>query len=341
MKKILKVFVAALFAAVMTVTLFIPALEASAANVGLNRTKIVLVAGQAYTLRLTGTKKTPAWSSSDKKIASVSKKGVFKGLKKGSATIQAKLGKKTYKCRVTVEEPKISLTKKTVKAGTSFALKLNGTKRTASWYTSDKKIASVNKNGVVKALRAGKARITAKLGGKSYVCAVTVTKAENKLSKKEIVKILTNANDWYDGWVCHGWNVRFDRSDRISQNGVSYYRVTNSNVRSIAGLKKKLDKYFSPEIYKDRLETYYRMHNGKLYAIGSFGQGGDMPPSKFKLTVLRQTASYCKFTVTSYYDYGYGSYDTAYEMKKINGRWLFVNSFTEGWYNLDNIKWIY
>ena len=199
----------------------------------------------------------------------------------------------------------------------------------------------MNKNGVVKALKAGKVKITAKLGGKSYACAVTVTKAENKLSKKEIVKLLTNANDWYDGWVCHGWNVKFDRSDRISQNGVSYYRVTNSNVRSIAELKKNLDKYFSPEIYKDMLEANYRMRNGKLYAIGSFGQGGDMPPSKFKLTVLRQTASYCKFSVTSYYDYGYGSYDTVYEMKRINGRWLFINYFIEGWYNISIIKWIY
>ena len=116
MKKILKAFVAALFVAVMTATLFIPALEASAGNVELSKSKIVLVVSQAYTLKLTGTKKTPAWSSSDKKIASVSKKGVVKGLKKGSATIQAKLGKKTYKCRITVEEPKISLTKKTVKA---------------------------------------------------------------------------------------------------------------------------------------------------------------------------------------------------------------------------------
>ncbi len=85
-----------------------------------------------------------------------------------------KIGKKKYKCKVTVETPKLSSTKKTVTAGTSFALKLNGTKRTVKWYTSNKKIATVSSKGVVKTLRAGSVKITAKLGGKSYVCRLTV-----------------------------------------------------------------------------------------------------------------------------------------------------------------------
>lgn len=339
MKKILKAFVAALFVAVMTATLFIPALEASAGNVELSKSKIVLVVSQAYTLRLTGTKKTPAWSSSDKKIASVSKKGVVKGLKKGSATIQAKLGKKTYKCRVTVEEPKISLTKKTVKAGTSFALKLNGTKRTASWYTSDKKIASVNKNGVVKALRAGKARITAKLGGKSYVCAVTVTKAENKLSKKEIVKIFLEANKLYVGWLVPGSDVKLDYNDTIGPWN-EYARVVSGKYKSVSALEKAFKKHFSEEIYKERLNSYYVMKNGKMYGIIGIGEGGDVTPVKYKLVVNKQTGNYCKFTITSYYNIAYEPYDTVYEMKKVNGNWVFINSFLGKYYG-NNIKWIY
>lgn len=155
-------------------TMLIPAFQASAASVRLNKTKIVLVVGQTYNLKVSGTKKTPQWSSSNKKIVSVTKKGVVKGLKKGTATITAKIGKKKYKCKVTVEAPKLSSTKKTVTAGTSFALKLNGTKRTVKWYTSNKKIATVSKKGVVKTLRAGSVKITAKLGGKSYVCRLTV-----------------------------------------------------------------------------------------------------------------------------------------------------------------------
>ena len=174
MQSITKRLLAVISAVILMTTMLIPAFQASAASVKLNKTKIVLVVGQTYKLKVSGTKKTPQWSSSNKKIVSVTKKGVVKGLKKGTATITAKIGKKTYKCKVTVEAPKLSSTKKTVTAGTSFALKLNGTKRTVKWYTSNKKIATVSSKGVVKTLRAGSVKITAKVGGKSYVCRVTV-----------------------------------------------------------------------------------------------------------------------------------------------------------------------
>ena len=174
MQSITKRLLAVISAVILMTTMLIPAFQASAASVRLNKTKIVLVVGQTYNLKVSGTKKTPKWSSSNKKIVSVTKKGVVKGLKKGTATITAKIGKKTYKCKVTVEAPKLSSTKKTVTAGTSFALKLNGTKRTVKWYTSNKKIATVSKKGVVKTRKAGSVKITAKLGGKSYVCRLTV-----------------------------------------------------------------------------------------------------------------------------------------------------------------------
>ena len=43
------------------------------------------------------------YSSSNKKVASVSSKGVIKAKKKGKATITVKTGKKTYKIKVTVK----------------------------------------------------------------------------------------------------------------------------------------------------------------------------------------------------------------------------------------------
>ena len=43
------------------------------------------------------------WSSSNKKVVSVSKLGRIKGISKGTATISAKFNKKTYKCKVIVE----------------------------------------------------------------------------------------------------------------------------------------------------------------------------------------------------------------------------------------------
>lgn len=170
---------AVISAVVLMTTLLIPAFQASAASVKLNKTKIVIAVGQTYALKVKGTTKTVKWSTAKKKVATVTKKGVVKGVRKGTAIITAKVGKKTYKCKVTVEAPKLSATKKTVTAGTSFALKLNGTKRTVKWYTGNKKVATVSQKGVVKTLKAGTVKITAKVGGKAYVCTVTVKAKQN------------------------------------------------------------------------------------------------------------------------------------------------------------------
>lgn len=343
MKKFLKSLVSVLSVIVLTAAIFVPAFQASAAALALNKTSIILVVGQTYALKFNKTVKKAVWTSSDKKVVTVSKTGVVNGIKKGSAVVAAKVGKKTYKCKVAVEAPKLSLSKKSVKAGTSFALKLNGTKRTAKWYTSNKKIATVSAKGVVKALKTGKVNITAKLGGKSYVCKVTVTKASSgKLTKAQIIRYLQNGDNLYDGWLCHGWDITFDNNDKIIHNNSTYRRVVNSRFSSVSELEKELKKYFSKETYQERLDSYYCMYNGKMYASEGFGQGGDVSPVKLKLTVSKSTTNYCKFIVTSYYDIAYEPLDSVYEMKKVNGRWIFINNFecALGAYNNKNIKWI-
>lgn len=48
---------------------------------------------------------TPRWTSSNTKVATVTKSGKVTGKSKGTATITAKVGKTTYKCKVTVLRP--------------------------------------------------------------------------------------------------------------------------------------------------------------------------------------------------------------------------------------------
>lgn len=50
-------------------------------------------------------------SSSNKKVAIVTKKGKVKGKKAGKVTITAKVGKKKYKCKVTVKKRKQNIKK--------------------------------------------------------------------------------------------------------------------------------------------------------------------------------------------------------------------------------------
>ena len=78
-------------------------------KVTLNKSSLTLSVGKTYTLKATitpgnTTNKKLTWTSSDKKIATVSSSGKVKGIKKGTATITVKTANgKTAKCKVTVK----------------------------------------------------------------------------------------------------------------------------------------------------------------------------------------------------------------------------------------------
>lgn len=71
-------------------------------KVKLNITKATLSIGGSINLKLLNNKKKVTWKSSNKKVASVTKKGKVKAKKKGKASIVARVGKKKYTCKVTV-----------------------------------------------------------------------------------------------------------------------------------------------------------------------------------------------------------------------------------------------
>ena len=84
---------------------------------------------------------------------------------------------------------KVQLSKKTVtlEVGKKVTLKLKNApkKKKITWSSSNKKVASVSKKGVVTAEKAGKANITAKVSGKKYVCKVTVKKKTKQVATTE------------------------------------------------------------------------------------------------------------------------------------------------------------
>lgn len=79
-----------------------PMMTVNAQNVGLNKTSVTLNVGKSTTLKVTGTKKKVKWSSSKNNVATVSSKGKVEAKSAGSAVITAKVGKKSYKCKVLV-----------------------------------------------------------------------------------------------------------------------------------------------------------------------------------------------------------------------------------------------
>lgn len=162
--------------------------EVSAASAKINRTKATITVGNTVRLKIFNTKNKVKWSTSNKKVATVTANGVVKGKKAGTVTIKARVKGKTYKCKVTVKDiPKLNCTEKVMYLNGQAALKVSGTSKKIKWLTSNKSVAAVTAKGVVTAKKQGKATITAKVGTKKLTCKVTV---KNRISvDKNQVKI--------------------------------------------------------------------------------------------------------------------------------------------------------
>lgn len=135
------------------------------------------------------------WSSTNKKVATVNKKGKITAVAAGTAVIKATSGDgKAYAvCSVTVIQPvksvKFSEKSYSVKIGQLKVLSAvvspaDATYNTITWSSSNEKIATVDKDGVVKGLKKGTVTITASCenGRVKATCKVHVKKSVKGVS---------------------------------------------------------------------------------------------------------------------------------------------------------------
>lgn len=159
-----------------------------------------LAAGKKVQLTLTvapknADNKTVVWKTSNKKYATVNKKGKVTLKKAGigktvtiTATANDGSGKRaTIKIKImkhAVKSVKLAAPKKTLKAGKTMKLKATvkttgkNVNKTLKWTSSNTKYATVNKNG----------KVTAKKGGKGKTVTITATSTDGS-NKKAKVKI--------------------------------------------------------------------------------------------------------------------------------------------------------
>lgn len=98
--KTIKKIMAVVFAMAIMITAF--PMQADAA-VKLNATKKTMYVGEKTALKVTGTKSKVKWSTSNKKVATVTQKGKVTAKAEGSTTVKAKVGKKNLSCKITVK----------------------------------------------------------------------------------------------------------------------------------------------------------------------------------------------------------------------------------------------
>ena len=167
-----------------------------------------LKTGQTHKLTVSGLKSSQiTWSSSNKKVATVSG-GKVKAVGAGKCTVSAKIvGGGTLKCTVTVTDPaKLSKTKLTISAVDSATIKLTGASgRKVTWTSSKSGVARIAKSNsgsvTVEGVKPGTAVIKAKIaGGKTLKCTVKVVapiemktvKIVNELGKRMLHTRFTN-----------------------------------------------------------------------------------------------------------------------------------------------------
>ena len=211
------------------------------------------------------------WKSTNKKVATVSKKGVVYGKKKGKCTIIARKGKRKGKCKITVTKslfvPVKVYTKTTLNVlsvqldinsiqynsmgesiinnkKSTFPLALKNTKHKVTWTSANTRIATVSSSGVVTAVSPGETTVYAKADKKSYPCKVVVTNL-NDASKIE------NQKDAYE-MLRRINNLRIEEKVKPLKILNRLMRAANARARElkpakieVEGLGIKLDKNFS------------------------------------------------------------------------------------------------
>ncbi len=227
------------------------------AGVYLSSTAMTMTVGHKAKLTLNGATRKVTWKSSNKKIATVSSKGVVNPKKKGNVTITATHAGKNFKCKIKVKKAiyatkivlspheKTMLPGKTLEMDFTISPKVSKITETfkVTWSSSNTAVATVNKNGQIRTGSAGMAVITAKLKSKGKPdkkdqCKVVVKTGETLL--RELLS--ATGNRYADEGIVITYNPSNDTYQIKEDEGYTW--ITMDIPASLSGVAK-LNYYFT------------------------------------------------------------------------------------------------
>ena len=149
-------------------------------NIRVNTTETTMVNGESrtFTARVTprNTTESFTWVSSDTSVVRIDENGNATAVGPGTCTITAvsSLGGVEGECTITV----LGLTASSVNLEQydTYDLYLDGAPTGVTWFSRNKRVATVNNRGVVTARQAGTTTIVARMNGKLVSCEITVEK---------------------------------------------------------------------------------------------------------------------------------------------------------------------
>ena len=214
-------------------------------SVSLSPTELTLAIGEFASLTYTispanASNKVVSWKSGSPSIATVdAQSGRIDAIAVGTTviTVITDDGKKTAECKVKVnpvEVSSISLSKNelTLDRGKTEVLTAtispdNATDKTVTWSSSNSSIATVDQNGLVTAIQKGTATITAKCGGKTDQCSVTVVVPVESLKLNETSLELYVGDEFLFQWTVYPEDAT-DKTVSFSSSNQSIVTVTES-----------------------------------------------------------------------------------------------------------------
>lgn len=129
-------------------------------NPSISKSKLSIPVGTTYQFKARGLSNVK-WSSSDTNKASISSSGLMTTYATGKVTIKAKAGKKTYKCKVTVNNKGVTGTASVGTVALMSAYDVNVSHlKSASYASASEGVAVTTKGGMIKPVSAGTADIT-------------------------------------------------------------------------------------------------------------------------------------------------------------------------------------